>query len=281
MIRPSNVAVLKGQDFILKCRLEGETWRYPELSWQGPGGQITYNNSNDWNLMVLNAQHGYRYELRTSYSYYSYYLYVFVIVYSKWIIYRADLLQIYTLILQVNKNNQNMSLFAQQIHAFVDPPTCSFVSSDSPSGLNFTCSIWYTTYYWHPRLYIKGLGTERYTGDPGLRTLSQAVKPGQQEMVYECGAVFEWSDFPDYARNSRYDKTNLPVITETCSKEVRKNNSYTISSQTTPAKLMETTTRNDVLPTTGKGSIVLSKMKKANSSLNIVVICKTICVNRL
>ena len=135
------------------------------------------------------------------------------------------------MILEVNQNNQNLSLFSQQIHAFVDPPTCTFVSSDSPSGLNFTCSIWYSTYSWHPRLYIKGPRTERYIGDPGVRALSQEVQQGHERMVYECGAVFEWSDFPDYARNSRYDQTNLPVITETCSNEVQKNNSYTISSQ--------------------------------------------------
>ena len=155
-----------------------------------------------------------------------------------------------------------MSLFSQQIHAFVDPPTCSFVSSDSPSDLNFTCSIWYSAYSWHPRLYIKGPEADRYTGDPGVRTLSQEVQQGHEGMVYECGAVFEWSDFPDYARNSRHDQTNLPVITETCSNEVKNNNSYTISSQTTPAKLTETTRRNDVLLTTGKSSISPSKITK-------------------
>ena len=262
MIRPSNVAVLKDRDFILKCRLEGETWRYPELSWQGPGGQITYNNSNDWNLMVLSAQHGARYKLRTSYSYYSYYLYVFVIVYSKWIIYRA-VTNIY-LNFTRNKNNHNMSLFSQQIYVFfVDPPTCSFISSDSPSDLNFTCSIWYSSVWWNPRLYIKGPGTDRYTGDPGVTTLSQVVKPGQRGMVYECGAVFEWSDFPDYAKNPLYDQTNLPVITETCSNEVKKNNSYTISSSMIPSKVTRKTTSSmykyDVQLTASKGSSVSSK----------------------
>ena len=146
---------------------------------------------------------------------------------------------------------------------FKDPPTCSFILSDSPSGLNFTCSIWYSSGEWNPRLYIKGPGTERYTGDPRVTTLSQEVQPDQEGMMYECGAIFEWLDLPHYARNSGYDQTTLPVITETCSNEVKYNNSYTISSSMAPSKVTRKTTRSmykyDVQLTASKGSSVSSK----------------------
>ena len=137
------------------------------------------------------------------------------------------------------------SCFQEFFHVFKDPPSCSFILSDSPSGLNFTCSIWYSTNTWYPRLYIKGPETERYIGDPNERTLSQEVPPGQEGMMYECGAVFEWSDLPYYTSNDlKYDRTNLPVITETCSTEVKKNISYTISSSTAPTKVTRKTTRS-------------------------------------
>ena len=96
VIRPKNVAVLRGQDYILKCRLEGELWRYPTRNWYRPAGYIIdddgrikqpekysfiTNSSSDWNLMVKNAQRGTRYSIRTRYP--SQYIFTFVIVYSK------------------------------------------------------------------------------------------------------------------------------------------------------------------------------------------------------
>ena len=134
----------------------------------------------------------------------------------------------------------------------------------APSGLNFTCSIWYSSDVWHPRLYIKGPGTDRYTGDPGVRTLSQAVKPGQQGMVYECGAIFKWSDAPYFAINNRghYDLTNLPVINETCSDEVGVTTTLikTTSSSMASTKSKKTmTTGNNAMLTSGKCFMVLSK----------------------
>ena len=151
-------------------------------------------------------------------------------------------------------------VFKSFFHVFKDPPTCSFILSDSPSGLNFTCSLWYSSVGWNPRLNIKGPGIERYTGDPGVKTLSQEVQPDHEGMMYECGAVFEWSDF---CGNSQYDQTTLPVITETCSNEVKKSNSYTISSSMAPSKVTRKATRSmykyDVQVTASKGSSVSSK----------------------
>ena len=110
---------------------------------------------------------------------------------------------------------------------------------------------------WYPRLYIKGPGTERYTGDPEVTTLSQAVKPGQQGMLYECGAVFEWLDLEKTdvsfrSNRHRYDLNNLPVIKETCSTIVGMTNPYISSTKIMAA----TNTRNRVLQTTGTASII-------------------------
>ena len=96
VIRPKNVAVLRSQEYILKCRLEGEVWRYPTRNWYGPGAKIIdddgrikqpekfsflTNSSSDRNLMVKNAQHGTRYSIQTRYP--SQYVFTFMIVYSK------------------------------------------------------------------------------------------------------------------------------------------------------------------------------------------------------
>ena len=113
--------------------------------------------------------------------------------------------------------------------------------------------------------------TERYTGDRGVKTLSQAVKPGQQGMVYECGAVFEWLDLEktDGSFRSRlhlYDLNNLPVIKETCSTIVRMTNPYIISTKIMAA----TNTRNGVLQTTGTVSII------SNLIQNVFYILKTL-----
>ena len=90
-----------------------------------------------------------------------------------------------------------------------------------------------------------------------MRTLSQAVKPGQGGMVYECGAVFEWLDLESSDVNFRfnrhyYDANILPVIKETCSVIVGMTNPYIRS----PKFMATTTTRNEVLQTTGKASII-------------------------
>ena len=156
---------------------------------------------------------------------------------------------------------------------FKDPPTCSFILSDSPSGLNFTCSIWNSNWLWYPRLYIKGPGIERYTGDPGVRTVSQEVQPDHEGMVYECGAVFEWLDLESSDVNfrynpHRYDLNNLPVIKETCSTIVGMTNPYISSTKIMAA----TITRNEVLQTTGTASIISNIIQKIFYFTNLTYI---------
>ena len=80
----------------MNCRLEGEAWRYPERRWgawttliKGDGSvhykpekfSIVSQHPNEWNLMVKNAQSGYRYQLETQSS--GHYTVAFVTVYGK------------------------------------------------------------------------------------------------------------------------------------------------------------------------------------------------------
>ena len=84
-------------------------------------------------------------------------------------------------------------------------------------------------------------------------------------MMYECGAVFEWSDLPHNVMNSRqyYDLTNLPVINETCSDEVGMTTTLikTTSSSMASTKSKKTmTSRNNAMLTSGRCCMVLSKV---------------------
>ena len=98
-----------------------------------------------------------------------------------------------------------------------------------------------------------------------MRTLSQAVKPGHQGMMYECGVFFKRSDLhEDYINNPHHNTHTLPIINETCSDQVGMTTTYikTTSSSMASKTKKPATTISDAMLTTGKSFIFPGKIRK-------------------